>query len=406
LTCNTSTLASSNPDGPARTKRLGVIDSLRGAAALLVVVYHARNNLWIGIGNLYREYGFDAPPTVWLGYATYPISFGWLGVTLFFVLSGYCIHRRGAQLLKSDSNATLDLGKFFVRRAWRIYPTYMLALLLSAIIDFYVSSSNGPSAITTRETLSTASLLASSFALQGYLAPFSGTNVVYWTLAMEIHIYLAYPLLFYISKHRGPKLAIFVVAMTSIGFILLDALIGIQEQFPYRFSRGPVFLPYWFSWAVGFYLAEVEAKRTQLPSAYVCRLLWIVGLCAGLVLAMAGHEEHSEIFWALVAGSLLWSAVNVRVGHRWYSKCFGLMELIGVFSYSLYAVHYPAIRLFEYWFISYGPKPVSLLPLMAGVLFAIAFAYVFFLLVEQWTLKPPKTGTCASRATVPEEIVQ
>ncbi|MDX1930337.1 MAG: hypothetical protein SFV81_27680, partial [Pirellulaceae bacterium] len=73
------------PDS-AGLARIESVDVLRGLAALMVVIYHARSTLWIGISELYSRYGFSPNPTAWIGYATYPFSYGWLGVTLFFVL--------------------------------------------------------------------------------------------------------------------------------------------------------------------------------------------------------------------------------------------------------------------------------------------------------------------------------
>jgi peptidoglycan/LPS O-acetylase OafA/YrhL len=175
--------------------RLGAIDALRGIAALCVVVYHARSTLWTGVGNLFSTYGLSANPQVWIGYATYPLSYGWLGVTLFFVLSGYCIHRRGAAVLrKGNGVAGLNWGQFFKRRLWRIYPTYIAALILGGLIDFYLLRES--TLVEPKEaSYSVASFLASVFAMQGYSAPFFGTNMVFWTLAMELHLYAAYPIL-------------------------------------------------------------------------------------------------------------------------------------------------------------------------------------------------------------------
>ena len=59
----------------------------------------------------------------------YPLSFGWLGVCLFFVLSGFCIH---SSYLRS---ARFSLSIFYVRRFWRIYVPYAVALVGFIIIN-------------------------------------------------------------------------------------------------------------------------------------------------------------------------------------------------------------------------------------------------------------------------------
>ena len=118
--------------------RISAIDALRGLAALSVLVYHARGMLWVGATQTYHHYGLSLNFNAWLGYKTVPFSLGSLGVTLFFVLSEYCIHRRGAQMLANDSCATIDYKAFVIRRFWRIYPTYVVALLLTALVDWWI----------------------------------------------------------------------------------------------------------------------------------------------------------------------------------------------------------------------------------------------------------------------------
>lgn len=83
--------------------RLYAIDGLRGLAALALLVYHSRSSFWVGINATYREHGLAPNLNAWIGYLTAPFSFGGLGVTLFFVLSGFCIHRRGARNLASSN---------------------------------------------------------------------------------------------------------------------------------------------------------------------------------------------------------------------------------------------------------------------------------------------------------------
>ncbi|WP_334737724.1 acyltransferase family protein [Nostoc sp.] len=102
--------------------RLNSIDALRGLAALTVVFYHARPMFWVGLGEIWKQYGLSIDINSWLGYATAPLYFGGLAVNLFFIISGYCIHRRGAQQLISDSKASLNLKQYAIRRIWRIYP--------------------------------------------------------------------------------------------------------------------------------------------------------------------------------------------------------------------------------------------------------------------------------------------
>jgi peptidoglycan/LPS O-acetylase OafA/YrhL len=121
------------------SKRLQSIDTLRGIAALVVLLYHARVMLWVGLKETWNQYGLSANPNAWLAYLTIPVTFcGGLAVSLFFVLSGYCIHRRGAKRLANESRPSINLKQFALRRLWRLYPTYIAALLLTVLVDSFV----------------------------------------------------------------------------------------------------------------------------------------------------------------------------------------------------------------------------------------------------------------------------
>ncbi len=103
---------------------------LRAVAILSVFLLH-----WFG-----QAYGTDhlnwngllrdpasAPSTSFIAF--FPLSFGWMGVPLFFVISGFCIH---ASALKNNE---LRVGRFFWRRFWRIYPPYLAALIFAIFIS-------------------------------------------------------------------------------------------------------------------------------------------------------------------------------------------------------------------------------------------------------------------------------
>ena len=66
---------------------------------MMVVIYHSRAILWIGTATAWRNYRWHPDWNAAVGYLLTPFNLGYLGVTIFFVLSGFSIHLRGAQRL-------------------------------------------------------------------------------------------------------------------------------------------------------------------------------------------------------------------------------------------------------------------------------------------------------------------
>jgi len=370
--------------------RLNAIDGLRGLAALAVLVYHARSSFWVGIGATYREHGLTPNLNAWIGYLTAPFNFGGLGVTLFFVLSGYCIHRRGARNLATKEPRDFDLATFASRRFWRIFPTYVCALLFTALIDYWLQEVSGRSVPNQDNSVST--FLISLLTLQGYAAPSFGSNGVFWTLAMEIHLYAMYPLLYALSFRIGPVRVLALTFFISLLYTICEMLFGFESLLANRSARGPIFLPYWFTWTMGFYLAEVEAGRCRDAGNKVWFSASIVAFPIGVYLSLMNHYLLAEIFWAIVFVSLLRTSLKPRGEEIWQMRIGRFVAQIGVFSYSLYAVHAPVLLLFHRLISPADPtyKFETLWMTLAGVVVSLVFAYFFFQLVERWSI--PKTS--------------
>ncbi len=113
------------------------------------------------------------------------------------------------------------------------------------------------------------------------------------------------------------------------------------------------------------------------------------GVCGGVLVGMEGFDVAADLFWALFfAGLLRWSLHPA--GRRFWSGWLGVaLAFVGVFSYSLYAIHGPVLEL-TYRLISPNPsqKFASLWPAMGAVVIAVACAWLFFQLVERWSIRP------------------
>jgi peptidoglycan/LPS O-acetylase OafA/YrhL len=149
-------------------KRNFSLDVLRGVAVLLVLARHVPVEPSAGLMRVLFEWG-------------------WTGVDLFFVLSGYLI----SNLLygELDHTGTLKVGRFWLRRGLKIWPSYVACFGLMVVIAAAVSLSAGDADGARKRLLSALPNLLFVQNYTGYQWPHS------WSLAIEEHFYLALPLL-------------------------------------------------------------------------------------------------------------------------------------------------------------------------------------------------------------------
>lgn len=369
-----------------RNQRISSIDGLRGLAALAVVLLHARASWWVGITETFKQNGFGFNIHAWIGYLTAPLSFGGLGVCLFFVISGYCIHKNGALLLLKSSRNSIDFKRFFARRFWRIYPTYVAALLFTAVVDLWALKYAD-----IREPNQDNSLYAfaiSLMTLQGYAAPYFGTNGVFWTLAMEIHLYIVYPILFYISKKTGPVTAVVFTLSLAIFYIIANSALHIDSSLPHRGIAGPIFIPFWYNWSIGFLIAEIQVGRVRDFKPRIWMLLFICSLLASLLLDYLKTDQYiSNIAWSSFFACTLRLSIYPESKILWRTYPGRFFIFIGMFSYTLYALHGPILHALH---IAVDPvfqskyKIVYPSIIVSGV--TVVMCFVAYYLVEYWTV--------------------
>jgi len=180
------------------------LDGLRGLAILLVLLCHF-------VGNS----DHTALP-LWLDRMCWVLRSGWMGVDLFFVLSGFLI---GSILLASrDSSGYFQT--FYVRRVHRILPIYFLLMLFFAITAAVLQFvPQGRANVSLRELLVLPKCI---FFLQNFLGSFTDFQwrwfVVTWSLAVEEQFYLVAP--FFIRLLLLPRLTALLISFVIASPIL------------------------------------------------------------------------------------------------------------------------------------------------------------------------------------------
>ncbi len=402
-------LGSSLPEGatvprpimPSGSQKNASIDVYRGVAALLVAAFHIRSISWIGVNDLWHTYGLSLTPQTLLGYATFPIIWGRLGVPIFFVLSGYCIHRGQARQRATTGDYGLSAGNFWLRRFLRIYPVLFCALVLTAVCD-RLAAMHGH-AISAPDGDGLAILLTNLASLQGVAGPTFGSNSPLWTLAIEAQFYLLYPLLLFVMRRMDLRLVL--VALFAAG-ILAHFTLGV---------RGYVFfLPFYVEWYFGVLVAEWQDREVlsrwfgERRVRVLTTSLGAIGMAAGCAISFT-HLMAAFHVWALSFALILYAGLHSPGGLRGIGA--RALAYLGDFSFSIYIIHLPVALLLEELLFS-SEKHLSLLPFATLMVAAVAIARLFYLGVEKpalaasaavkrWRARPPAALPVLDRAASP-----
>jgi peptidoglycan/LPS O-acetylase OafA/YrhL len=181
------------------------LDHWRGLAALWVMMFH-------GFGTTFQT---QLHPVLEVFKAI--AAPGWLGVNLFFVISGYCIVSSAYRSTLKDSNPVT----FLKNRFWRLVPTYWIAFFCAIALNIISSPFNKVS-LSSLVPMSWQVWLGNLLLIQPYLN-IPGYVVVYWSLAAEIGFYLIVAGLLVISDRFGQKTALMIGVSTGVASVFINS---------------------------------------------------------------------------------------------------------------------------------------------------------------------------------------
>lgn len=307
--------------------RIRWLDGLRGLAALVVVLQHARS-LFAGLG---RELARDAP--VLDAVVGFVARRNVEAVLLFFVLSGFSIRLTVEARGLRDAQALLG---YYRRRAERILPLYWLALALSALVAFSVAPLP-PIATSLRTLLGNLLFLQTASGVSGqWFLPYAGNGAL-WSLSFEVFFYAGYPWLVRAFPRLSSQ-ARAVLGLSLFGYALCAVL-------PSPFA---LFCSASLTWYFGVELGERYLHGRSGLSLRAHVVLWAV---LALLRASAwgvwfhGPWVASSFF---LLGVLLLGARSLAAT-RWLgagARALSALAPIGDLSYALYLLHLPVLRAF------------------------------------------------------------
>jgi len=380
--------------------RLRSIDALRGIAALGVVVYHSIQQTKNGV------------PSNFLGWPGYLIqlgsSFGYIGVFLFFVISGFCIHLQWAKARAAGETAEVRFGAFWKRRIRRLYPPYVIALAFYLLLPALINGIN----VTHFFVYDVVMHLLMLHNLDPKTC--YSINGVFWTLAIEEQLYLAYFLLLFLRTRWGWGRTIAICLLARLGWLILSHIIWLATGTGVPVPEAAA--SHWFTWALGAIGVEAAFGLIQLPKW--CRNLW---LSAVLIVAASATSHFlpaipkdtllHNLSWFLIHplwGLGFFILVNRAVlAEKSWIRTLRLPTLVsifaslGIFSYSIYLTHEMVIM--QSWRFVDSTLP-QMFQTLVVILATILFAWIFFWFCERPYIKTSRGKEAKEQKAIPETV--
>jgi peptidoglycan/LPS O-acetylase OafA/YrhL len=270
------------------------------------------------------------------------LSGGFLGVDVFFVLSGYLI--TSILLTEIRGTGTISLGSFYLRRLQRLYPPMLAVLLAYVVVGPYL----WPGLETPLLHAGVAAIYMSDYA--HILSVGVGKIGYLWSLAVEEKFYLLWPLgLLFIVKQKRPIKWMLGLVFVSTAWRFLE------------WSNG-------HSWARLYFSFDTHASGLMIGSAlaiilarHQVRSNWVVGVAAFAVILAAANtfrwKTNSSILYGTLVAELATVALilSAQSARGWLASA--PLVFVGKYSYGLYLWHMPIMV----WLRAQYDWPITLL---------------------------------------------
>ncbi|WP_347904019.1 acyltransferase family protein [Pseudomonas purpurea] len=291
------------------------IDGLRALAVLAVLLFH-----------------FD------LG-----VPGGYVGVDVFFVISGFLITDT---IRNSITQNRFSFLSFYTRRLLRLHPALLATIAASLLTGFLIMD---PASLSKLASSAKYSLLSASnfyfFNSQGYFEETAKMQPLLhtWSLSVEWQFYLVWPLIVWGSLKVSNKfLAIVLAILTIVSVASSQAMLSINPSASYYMMPFRV-----FELCIGAFLVLLNDKRSGVPLE---RLVFAAGIIT--IIAASFLLKHDSLFPGLLAlAPCLGAAACIYAGRSDLGALTRnkVAVYIGKISYSVYLVHWPILVFYKYY---------------------------------------------------------
>ena len=355
-----------------------ILDVLRGVAALYVLIGHARWLLWEGYSEGFKLHSemYDPFHTI-LVYGFSVFGFGHQAVMLFFVLSGFVIHYSSIHhYQKTDS---FSVSSYLYKRFKRIYPPFIIALLLTFLLDtigttlgysIYTSTTAFPIInLSIHSDLSWHTLVGNVCMLQTLYSPVFGSNGPLWSLMYEWWFYMLYIPIFFINKQHP----LFTVLLLGGMFILALFI-------PVSAFKWITVLHYFFAWYLGVIAADWYMGRLDGIKKRILLFVYLFGVFAFATYLM-GFSYMVDYY--LAAGFVVFMYLSLKCSASIMN--FKTLLPLSDFSYTLYVIHLPILVLMSGWLQNRmgGALPMHFGYVLVGIVVCLFIGWTVHFLVEK-----------------------
>lgn len=292
--------------------RILQIQGLRALAALLVTIYHAKM-----------------------------MPGGFIGVDIFYVISGYLI--TGLILREIEKTGRLDLNAFYQRRIKRLLPTSVFVLFVTAVISFFVLPAITRDAL--GRDLFAAAAYISNYLFAWWENDYQNLNATpspfihYWSLAVEEQFYLVWPIFILFLSRFGRRAILNGVAIVT-GLSLLLSIYLTQVEPIWAFYSLPT-----RAWELG-----IGALLLFIPEKYLRNRYFPWLGVIGIVYAAINFNESTAFPGSIALVPVLATALligTIPIWPRFFNDLSNnpVSQWLGAISYPLYLWHWPALVL-------------------------------------------------------------
>lgn len=310
--------------------KIGVVNGFRGIAILMVVLHH----LFIPYAAKDPLHAGQLDPD---GIFAAFIANAWLGVPLFFVLSGFVLYLP-YRLGRRKVETLADIRSFYLHRAQRLLPLYFIVVLVSLTLH----AQTGVGSL--RWYLEAGGLLSTLFVFSphGFMPP---SNMVLWSVSVEIWFSVLFPVLIIAIRRWGIAAVVVAILAASSIFNFIGGSIPVANIGSFRpFTNGIFGSCYQF--VLGMLVCDLYVRQLENPKRPAASL---ASLLAGLVLGSLGLyiTHHAPWLAVRVLGSMMFSIAfslvlfgSLFAGSllRSFLETWPL-QLLGCMCYSIYAWH-------------------------------------------------------------------